>query len=166
MYYKITNTESKVYKDLHKLRAHELKIDAENKKAVIKKVELKWQKYLGCAGQQNLWRVTRYDGFLFEEPEKVDLKIWQPHSDHKDTYVPNRKTKAGREMYEFLHNGLKNSFYQKVFDILKVEHGNRFRFPYVHVAKNAIVIFLDGCDEPKNKDVIEITGKEFRKLNR
>ena len=165
MYYKVTNKESDVYKKLHALRTQELQIEKDNKKAIEEKTGLKFKTYLGYSGQQNFRRVTQYQGFVFTSPDDVDLKIWKRDNEHKDVFVPNRKTKVGREMSEFLSNGLNGSRYDKVWEILKLEHLRRFTFPYVEIVNDIIVIFLSDNQEPKNKDVIEITKKEFNELS-
>lgn len=165
MYYKITNKNSKVYKDLFKLRSKELKIEEENKKAINEKVGLDWTKFLGNPGQQNFNRVTNYIGFKFIEPEKVDPKIWKLHKDYDGVFIPNRKTKLGREMSSFIFNGLKGSSFDNVFEILNIESGNKFIFPYIEIIDdNIIILLLDDNHEPDNENIIEIIKKEFTSL--
>ena len=167
MYYKIDNKECEVYKKLHALRLKELKIEADNITAIEEKTGLKFTTFLGNSGQQNWRRVTEYDGFKFTEPDKVDPKIWKKHSEHEGIFIPNRKTKLGREMAEFILNGLNGSRYDSVFKILKIEHGRKFSFPYVSVVGEIIIIFLgDSTDEPKDKNIIEITKREFNELQK
>jgi len=160
MYYKITNKECDVYRQLHELRTKELLIAEQNKEAIDEKVRLKWDEFLGYYGQQNFNRTTQYSGFKFLEPEKICLKTWKEHPDHKGFFVANRKTKVGREMSNFLLNGLKGSKYNRVFEILKLEHSNRFCFPYVEIEKDIIFIYLKH-EEPNDENIIEITKKEF-----
>ena len=164
MYYKIENKECKVYKELHGLRTKELQMKKDNEAAIEEKTGLKFKTFLGHNSQQNFRRVPQYTGFKFIQPEKVDLKVWKTDAEHKDIYVPNRKTKLGREMAEFLLNGLKGSIYNKVFEILKIEHGRRFSFPFVELAGEVVVIFLGDDQEPKDKNLIEITKREFNEL--
>ena len=164
MYYKVENKDSKIYKQLYELRTKELAIDKENQKLITEKTGLKWKTFLGHSGQQNFRRTTEYLGFKFTEPAKVDLKTWQIDKEHKDIYVPNRRTKVGREMSQFLFNGLGGSRYSKVFEILKLEQPTRFTFPFVEIKGDVIIIFLGDGQEPKSKDVIEITKREFEQL--
>lgn len=164
MYYKIENKECKVYKELHELRTTELQIQDENEKAIEEKTGLKFKTFLGDSGQQNWRRVRQYNGFKFTTPNKVDLKIWKTDSEHKEIFVPNRKTKIGREMAEFLLNGLKGSCYDKVWKILKLEPLRKFTFPYVEIVGEVILIFLSDSQEPKDKNVIEITKRQFNEL--
>lgn len=163
MYYKIENKECEVYKNLHALRTKELKMSDENLSAINEKIGLKWESFLGHSGQQNFRRTTQYSGFKFVEPEKVCLKTWQNHKEHNDMFVPNLKTKLGREMSEFLLNGLKGSNYNQVFDILNLEHSNRFTFPVVHIVGEIVILYLKD-EEPEDENIIEITKKEFDAL--
>jgi len=165
MYYKIENKECEVYKKLHELRTYEKQIEKENIEAIIEKVGLEWEMEFGHTGQQNFRRVSSLMGFGFLEPEKVDLKTWKRHKEHQDIFIPNTRTKSGREMQEFLSNGLKKSRYDKVLKILKLEELRKFTFPFVEIVKNEnIIIFLGDAHEPKDKNVVEITKREFNEL--
>lgn len=170
MYYKITNKQSEVYKKLHKLLEHEQKIGEENRKAVNKKVGYKFEKFLGYIGQQNMQRTTQYSGFVFilEPNESIDTKVWKSSKEHAGCYVPNTRTAVGREMSDFLSNGLQKSNFQKVFSILNLKLYGKFTFPFVKIApgsKNTIILYLDDNNEPKDENVIEITKREFDKLS-
>lgn len=163
MYYKITNKESEIYNKLHALRTSELQIENENEAAIKQAVGLDYEIFLGRAGQQNLWRVTRYSGFKFTEPDKVDLKIWKDSGD--GMFIPNKKTKLGREMDLFLSN-LKSSNYNKPLKILGLETPVKFSFPYVEIAGDIIVMRLDDQFFPEDENLIEITKKEFDSIRR
>ena len=103
---------------------------------------------------------------MFTEPEKVDGKIWIRHKEHSGVFVPNRKTKVGREMSDFLSNGLKASNYDRVIEILELEELRRFTLPFVEVVGEVIIIFLGDGHEPKNENVIEITKREFNDIRK
>lgn len=165
MYYKIENKDCKVYKELYEMRTKELEISEENKKAIEEKTVLTFESFLGKSGQQNFRRVTQYSGFLFNEPEKVDLKIWKKHKDYPDCFEPNKRTKIGREMAEFLSNGLKGSRFNKPLDILGLKANGRFTFPYVEIFGDIILIYLDDNMNPTDENVIEITKREFEQLS-
>jgi hypothetical protein len=165
MYYKIENKDCKVYQELHALRTHEKQIEKENIEVITEKVGLEWKMEFGHTGQQNFRRVSLLMGFGFLEPEKVDLKIWKRHKDHNEIFVPNTRTKLGREMQDFLSNGLKSSSYNKVLKILKLEQLRKFTFPFVEIVKDGIIIiFLGDSHEPKDKNIVEITKHEFQDL--
>lgn len=164
MYYKITNKECKVYKDLHELRTKEIQISKDNIAAIEERTGLKWDIYIGRSGQQNFRRTTEYEGFGFLDTEKVDLKIWRKLPSNHTIYIPNKRTKAGREMAEFITNGLKGSSYDQVFDILKLPCLRKFTFPFVEIVGDVIVIYLGDGHEPKDENLIEITKTEFNAL--
>lgn len=162
MYYKITNKESKVYQELHSLRTKEIEIEGENIYTIKKATGLTWNRFLGSMGQLNFRRVTQYSGFEFIESDKINPKVWKKHIAHSSIYVPNQRTKAGREMHSLLLNGLKNSQVDNVFQILKLERPLRFIFPFVEICGETILIYLDDNLNPTDENVIEITSKEFK----
>jgi len=161
MYYKIENKECEVYKKLHELRIKEEQIELKNVASIIEKTGLNWENFFGRRGQQNFRRVSSFSGFEFTEPDKVDLKIWKRHKDHNEFFVPNTRTNLGREMQEFLNNGLEGSRFDIVLDILKLEDLSRFTFPFVEIVGEIIIMYLDDDHEPKDENVIEITKREF-----
>lgn len=165
MYYKIENKECEAYKKLHKMRTKELKFEEENKAIITEKTGLEWNRFLGHDGQQQWNRVTTYSGFEFISPEKVDLKIWTESKQYSGIYVPNRRTKAGREMVELLNNGLRGHRFDIVFDILKIEHKPRFTFPFVEICNETIVMYFGEDYNIKSDDIIEITKSEFGKIS-
>lgn len=171
MYYKITNKNSNVYKQLYNLRKKEREIEESNEKLVKELVGQNFTHFIGMAGQQNLKRVTQYSGFEFKHPEKLPPKVWvldEKYGD-KGCYIPNRRTKAGREMLEKLRT-LPHSSIIDVFRILKCEMLGRFVFPYVEIGNDDVIVFYmsDRYDDvlSKNKDIIEITKREFEELNK
>lgn len=165
MYYKILNKECEVYKKLHELRTKELQIGIENEKAIKEKVVLEYKTFLGQSGQQNFDRVTRCDGFAFLKTENVDLDIWKEHRDYKGIYIPNKKTKQGKEMAKFLSSGLKRSSIIDLFDILGFQFNGTFTFPFLEIKKDVIILYLGSSQEPTDKNIIEITKKEFTDLS-
>ena len=164
MYYKIENKECEAYKKLHEQRTKEAQIELKNSASIIEKTGLKFNDFYGRRGQQNLRRVTSYTGFDFLDPEKVDLKVWKIHKEHKEIFVPNTRTKLGREMQEFLNNGLEGSLYHVINDILELESLNRFTFPFIEIIGEKIILYIDDQYDLNNKDIIEITKSEFNEL--
>lgn len=164
MYYKITNKECEVYGKLHEMRTRELEIEEENVLAIKEKTGLDFDTFLGHRSQQSWNRVTQYIGFEFTEPEKVNLKIWKKDKDNSNIFIPNTRYKLGREMNEFLSNGLKGSKFTKVFDILEIQRKSHFTFPYVEIVDDVILIYLDNNHEPKDPNVIEVTKREFDEI--
>ena len=165
MYYKITNKNSEVYKKLYELRRGEIEMSKDNIRSIEDRIGLRYDNYLGDGGQQHCDRVPQYSGFKFNEPDKVDMKIWKRHKQYNDFFVPNTRTKQGREMSNFLLNGLKQSNYSKVFDILSIERPCNFVFPFVEIYGDVIGLYLGDMQQPNNDDIIEITSKEAESLN-
>ena len=164
MYYKIENKKSKVYKELFDLRIKEYAIQDENEIAIKDKSGSDFKNFFGDAGQQNFRRVRQYTGFEFIEPEKINAKIWKRHEKHNEIFIPNRKTKLGREMAEFLLNGLKGSKYDNVINILNLKSLRKFTLPYFEIYGDVILIYLSDGHEPTDENVIEITKREFKQL--
>ncbi|MBR6175851.1 MAG: hypothetical protein IKQ52_09785 [Bacteroidales bacterium] len=166
MYYKITNTECKLYKQLYALRTEEHEIEESNKKKVKETIGDDWDEFLGRDGQQNYWRVTQYTGFKFNHPESLPPKTWKEHKEYAGFYIPDNRTKNGKKITEMLDN-LPHSSIKKVFGILECELYGKFAFPFVEICDNGnIVVFMsDRYDlEKKFKDIIEITTKEFYQI--
>ena len=168
MYYKIIDKESDLYKRLHELRTKELEIERNNEKLVKEIVGDDWTYFSGNSGQQNFERCTQYKGFQFNHPENLPPKTWvldKVYGD-KGVYVPNNRTKAGREIKEKLSN-LPHSSLIDVFRLLKCEMYGRFTFPYVEICDSGeIVIYMsDRYDlESKFKEVVEITKHDAEEL--
>lgn len=164
MYYKIENKESEVYKKLYEMRTHEINICEENKKKIEETTGLTWNCFLGYNGQQNFRRTTQYSAFEFVEKEKIDPKIWILKDD--GMYHPNRRTKKGREMSEFLANGLKGgNRYDKPFEILGITTQRSFTFPFVEIGANEVIVcYFDDNHTPNNENVTEITRTEFNAI--
>lgn len=168
MFYKIINKKSDIYKKLHELRTKELEIEENNKKLVKEIVGDDWNWFVGRTGQQSYDRCTQYSGFQFRHPENLPPKTWVLDKEYGDkgVYVPNKRTKAGREIKEKL-NTMPHSSMFDVFEILECEIGGRFAFPFVEICNSGeIVIYMsDKYDlESKFKDVIEITKHEANEL--
>ena len=167
MYYKIENKECEVYKKLYELRTKELKIEKQNITSIELKTGHQWTAFLGNSGQQsNVRRVNQYTGFAFINPELVDLKIWKKHPEYDEIFIPNSRSKLGREIQAFLLNGLEGSSYYDVFKILNLEHKSKFTIPYVEIYDDIILIYLGDEYEPKDTNIIEITKKEFNQLQK
>lgn len=163
MYYKITNKESDIYKKLHELRTKELEINESNRKAVYEKVGTDWDSFFGEDRQQSLLRCRVYAGFHFKDISKVCLKTWKEHKQHKGVYVPNMVTKLGKEMNKFLCS-LPRSWFESVWNILGVPDNGRFKFPYLEICGDLIIVFLDEKQKPSDPNLIEIEEIEFNEI--
>lgn len=167
MYYKIENKECKAYKELYALRTEEKDIEQKNKETVKNVCGCDWDSFLGQGGQQNFWRVTTYTGFAFKHPDRLPEKTWKQHKEYHDIYVPDTRTKNGKQMKKFLDE-LPHSSITKVFSILGCQLGGRFAFPFVEIGKGGVIVLYmsDRYHDTlkQNKDFIEITSGECDKL--
>ena len=143
------------------MRAEELQSHKDNEAMVKEFVGLEWEKFWGHGGQQNLFRTTTYKGFAFKNTDQVCLKTWTLDKENEGLYLPNLRTKKGREMRDFLSEKLKRSFFQTPLDILGLEAVGRFHFPFVEIIDKILILYLDDKMEPTDPNVIEITKKEF-----
>lgn len=163
MYYKIVNQDSKVYQGIKSLLLKEEEIEVNNRKKLDEKIPYEWEVFYGSRGQQDFLRITRYSGFRFLNSAEVDTKVWRESKD--GMWFPNRRTKAGREMLDFLNNGMEKSWYNDPLKILGCGYDlPRFKFPFIEQCNDVIVVFLDDNHIPVSEDVIEITSKEFNEI--
>lgn len=162
MYYKIENKESKYYKALYELRKNEKQIESDNLALLKEKIGLEWDGLFGVSGQQHFSRVTQYMGFKFKDADKVDPKVWVRDGKYNFVFVPNLKTKAGRDMRDFLNN-MKGSCYINVHEAIgHKECLSRFTFPFLEIGKDDVVyLFIDEQIEPESPDFIEVTKSDF-----
>lgn len=161
MYYKIENKDCDVYKSLHALRTDELRMEEDNRKKIDEKTGLTYQHMYGHRGQSGMNRVTDFVGFAFHETDKVCLKTWKEHKEHKGLYVPNAKTKQGREMKHFLSYELEKSVYKRLLDVLNIKNqSGRFQIPYMEIFGETIVLRLDDDHALFDENVVEITQRE------
>lgn len=164
MFYKIENTESEVFKKMKALREKELAIAKKNENLIKEKSGLTFSRYLGHPDQSGFARCERYLALRFNDPSKVDSKIWKKNKEYPECFEPNRRTKKGREMFDFL-NSLETTYYTDVLKILnlKNEH-SRFQIPYMEYINGVVLLHLDDNMIPEDKNVIEITSIEFDRL--
>lgn len=98
-YYKVENPDSDLFKKASEFLDMEKELVNIQKQAIEKKVP-KFSYYKGSWGFE---RVVRYIGFVFVDQENIDKRVWKTKEvDGKMLSVPNRRTKAGKEMEKFL----------------------------------------------------------------
>ena len=99
IFYKVENKDSELFKKASEFLAVEDRLREEYKAAV----EAKVPKFKLFRGEKSFNRIVRFVGFVFEDQENIDPKVWKTEEkDGKMLSTPNRRTKAGREMYKFL----------------------------------------------------------------
>lgn len=163
MFYKITNKECELYKNLHSFRSKEIQINKENLEKIEEKIPYTWTQYRGNGSQFSFARTSYFYGFVFTcDESEICLKTWRKESD--GVYVPNRRTKLGRSMFEFLNRDLKRSSVFKLLDLIgNSDTSGSFKLPYLEICGDIILLKLDPSFRIKD-DMIEITSIEFESL--
>ncbi len=162
MYYKITDPEREDFKKFKELREKELAMEARNQEKVKERVG-GFASLYGHLGQQNVRRVTQYKGFVFEDGHEPDKSLLKHLKD--GIWVPNRRTKKGRDLDEFLLNGLEGSFYDEPYEILGMERPRgQFTFPYVEAFDTVVILWFGPGKEIRRRGLTEITKKEFEEI--
>lgn len=164
MYYKIENKECEVYKKLHAMRSEELRMEEENRQAIIEKAGSSFERFLGSSSQQTFTRLQQYHAFQFLNPENIDTRAWRTNEEYPGFFFPNKRTQQGRVWDEYLRNGLQKSFYTKPLEILGLVHTGKFVFPFVEISNDIILLYLDDKHEPQDENVVEITKRELTNL--
>lgn len=154
------NKESDIYKVLHKQRTKELAAKKENNKILKELIPYKWEQYLGWK-DNSFGRIPAYFGFKFENLEEIDKNIWKQDKNNPAYYVPNKRTKAGKEMAVKLDRLKRFSFY-RIWEMLEIsnETGSK-SVPFLEIAGDILLLFLDDSQNPKDQNVVEITKREF-----
>ncbi len=163
MFYKITDPEREDFKKFKELREKELAMEARNNEEVKKRVG----DYIAVYdhhGQQNVVRVTQFKGFIFAPGHQPDTNMLRPSKD--GIWVPNRRTKRGRELEEFLLNGIEKSIFHAPYEILGLEvpMGVQFTFPYVEAFDTVVILTFGPHKAIKREGFTEITKTEFDQI--
>lgn len=163
MFYKLVDKKCEKYKKLYEMRKSEIRIEKENKEAISKRFPDWNGEFMGRRGQYTFGRVSTYSGLLFNNPDRLDAKEWKEHKDHPGVYIPNRRTKSGREIRYFFLNGLQRSSFFKFCDIVGVDVPGKFKFPFMGIGPDeALFFYFDDQFRPP-EDFVEITRGEFEK---
>lgn len=164
MYYKVINKESEVYKKLREQREKEMEADKRNKAKIEELLGFKWKAFYGRNGYQNLWRVTTYTAFVPEDGSNI-TNVVRPSSKSEDAYEPNRRSKAGKALSDFLRRGMETFHFDQVLNIVGVKrYLSRFNIPFMAIKDDVVLLYLDEDHRPTAEDVVEITFKEFEEL--
>lgn len=160
IYYKITDKESDLYKKLYEQRTMELEAHKQNQVTLAKLIPYKWDIYSGHR-DNSFSRIQRYFGFKFENPEEVDMKVWKRDPNHPEIFIPNKRTKAGKEMQKAISN-LKCFSFMEIMDILDIkDYCGRYVIPTLEIAGDTILVSVDDKHKLTQQDAIMITMDEF-----
>ena len=129
------------------------------KQAVEKKVP-KFSCYKGSLGFE---RVIRYVGFVFEDQENIDKKVWKTKEvGGKMLSVPNLRTKAGKEMEEFLCS-FKRTTCWDVDRLLSIKKKSIYgNFYPANLFKNNGIIYI--LIDSQYRDIFEQENVGFKEI--
>lgn len=158
-YYKVENTDCDLFKKASEFLDMENELISSQKKAVEEKLP-KFSHYQYSKGFN---RVLRYDGFVFEDQENIDKKVWRTKEvDGKMLSVPNLRTKVGKKMKEFL-NSFKRTTCWDVDRLLNIEKKSVCGSFYQNTLfKNNDVVYI--LIDSKYRDIFEQENVGFKEI--
>ena len=165
-FYKIEQKEDGLFKKANEFLDMEEELRNTQRDAVKSKLH-KFSKYEGIRGYN---RIVQYTGFVFDDQENIDPKVWNTKKvDGLMLSTPNRRTKVGRAMDEFLRS-FKTTTFRDVNRLLGINETiliGRFCMTNLFRYNDCVYILIDSryCDEfeRNNPDAIEITYSEMMK---
>lgn len=166
LYYKVENKDCDLYKRANEFLAMEEKL-RETQRKTIESLLPKFSKYRGVKGFN---RIVRYTGFVFEEKECIDPKVWKTKEENGEILsTPNLRTKVGKAMNEFLRSFQRTTVWD-VDRLLAIDIETLYGSFYqanLFVFNECVYILIDSqfrdVFEKNNTDVIEITNGEMTK---
>lgn len=165
-YYKVTDQNSELFKKSSEFLAMEDELRDKQKKAIRERVP----KFTEFRGERGFNRILRYKGFVFEDVESIDPKVWVTKlTDGKLCSTPNKRTKAGKEMDKFLKEFKRTNCWDvdKLLNIEKQSINGNFYPADLFKHQDCIYILIDSqyrkLFEENNTGVIEITYGEMEK---
>ena len=167
LYYKVENKDSDLFK-----RANEFLAMEENLREIQKKtIESQLPKFSKYRGEKGFNRIVRYVGFVFDDKESIDPKVWKTKEENGVMLsIPNLRTKVGRAMSEFL-SSFKRTDVWDVDRLLSIDEKSICGTYYpanLFIFNECIYIIIDSqyrdVFEKNNTDIIEITNGEITKV--
>lgn len=165
-FYKVEDSQSALHKKCCEFLDMEKELTEKQKNTIEEKLP-KFSKFKCVRG---FTRIVRYVGFVFDDQEHIDAKVWK--TKEQDGYmlsIPNRRTKAGREMDDFLANFKRTNCWDvdRILDINKTCTNGSFYPANFFRHNDCIYIMIDSqfkdVFEQNNPEVMEITFGEINK---
>lgn len=165
-YYKVEDSQSSLHKKCCEFLDMEIELTEKQNRTIQDKLP-KFSKFMG---EKGFARIVRYKGFVFDDQEHIDAKVWE--TKEQDGYMlstPNRRTKAGREMEDFLANFERTNCWDvdRILDINKTSTHGSFYTSNLFRHNGCIYIIIDSQFNDKfeqnNPEAIEITLGEINK---
>lgn len=167
LYYKVENKDSDLFKRASEFLAMEEKLREIQRETIESKLP-KFSKY---RGEKGFNRIVRYTGFVFDDKESIDPKVWKTTVENGVMLSsPNLRTKVGRAMDEFLRSFKRTDIFD-LHRLLAIGEKNICGIFYIanlFEFNNCIYIIIDSqfrdVFEKNNTDIIEITNGEMTKV--
>ena len=167
IYYKVENKDSALYKRANEFLTMEEKLREIQRKAIESKVP-KFSKFKGIKG---FIRIVQYIGFVFDENESIDPKVWKTKEENGEMLsTPNLRTKVGRAMDKFLRSFKRTNVWD-IDRLLAIDEKTLYGSFYpanLFEFNDRIYIIIDSqfrdVFEKNNTDIIEITNGEMTKV--
>lgn len=165
-YYKVTDQNSELFKKSSEFLTMEDELRDKQRKAIEERVP----KFTTYRGSRGFNRIIQYKGFVFEDVENIDPKVWVTKlTDGKLCSTPNKRTKAGKEIDKFLKEFKRTTCWDvdKLLNIEKQCINGSFYPADLFKHKDTIYITIDTQHmemfEENNPDAVEITCGAFLK---
>lgn len=164
-FYKVENKQSALFKKASDFLTKEENLRNMQKETIVAKLP-KFSKY---KTERGFNRIPIYKGFVFENPENLDPKVWNTKKENgMMVSFPNPRTKAGKEMKKFLLSFERTDIWDldRVLGIDKFSINGEFYQSNMFKHKDCVYIFIDSQYreefEKNNTDLIEITYGEMK----
>lgn len=146
IYLLLGNKENEVYKALYDQIVQDEKNMAWQKEKLKELIPYEWHEGYNRPYQQTFNRMPEYFSFKFECPRQdIDLKAWREESEHPGFYVPNLRSKSGKEKAKLLdlinnRGARRYDFIYQYFGVSQLS--GRFSFPFIFFYHGRIYVRL------------------------
>ena len=134
-------------------------------------IESKVPKFSKYKTRKGFNRIVRYIGFVFEDKESIDPKVWKTKEENGVMLsTPNLRTKVGKAMNKFLGSFQRTTVWDvdRLLAIGEKKIYGSFYPANLFEFNNRIYIIIDSqfrdVFEKNNTDIIEITNGEITKV--
>ncbi|MCQ2257633.1 MAG: hypothetical protein MJZ41_06515 [Bacteroidaceae bacterium] len=166
VYYKVTDTECGLYKKTSEFLA----MEEELRKTQHEAVKARVPKFTTFLGERDFNRIIRYKGFVFDNVDDIDTKVWTTKLvDGKMCSTPNKRTKAGKAMDQFLREFKRTTCWDvdRLLNIEKLSINGSFYPADLFKHNDTIYLLIDTqrrkMFEENNPDAVEIAYGEMEK---
>jgi hypothetical protein len=165
MYYKITDKESKGFKRCKELVDKINSINHENEKKLEEFIGFKFDSLWTSTGlniTDDIHGIKPIEGTVPDDNWKQDKDV------KGKCWIPNRKKKRGREIFDFIRCKLKGLGYFNITEAVGIKDRlyGRFTIPQIWGDDDIVLLSLDDRHEPKMEGLVEITRSELLKLHK